>query len=189
MEPAADRDLPEVRRLLAAAQGYAVFGRDRKRVGILIEVAADSNGGKIAVRRDGVFVWRRELLSLATVARVDDEEHTVLLNVESDALHDDPEPIAATPEPAPDRESDWRGRISRYVETANGEPDGSRSPDRHLQFISTFSGYRLVEMDGPPPSSGETVEVAEEPEPFRVIKLGPSPLPNDDRVCAYLLPP
>jgi hypothetical protein len=114
MEPAADRDLPEVQRLLAAAQGYVVFGRDRKRVGILIEVAADSNGGKIAVRRDGVFVWRRELLSLATVARVDNEEHTVLLNVESDALHDDPEPIAATPEPAPDRESDWRGRISRY---------------------------------------------------------------------------
>jgi hypothetical protein len=176
MEQANGRELEEVRRLLDAAQGYAVLGRDRKRVGIFIGIA-DAGGERIAVRRDGVFVWRRELLSRATVERVVPERRIVLLNVDSGALHEQP---TAAAEPGPDG-SDWRGRIARYVSPTEGD-------ERHLRFISTSTGYRLVEMEGPPPSSGATVAISEQLGPFRVMKLGPSPLPNDDRICAYLAP-
>ena len=182
-----ETDPGEIRGLLAAAQGYAVLGRDRKRVGIFIEFA-DADGERIAVRRDGVFVWRRELLSLATVATVLPERRVILLNVESSSL--DEEPVAA---PDPTDAADWRGRIARYVSPGEGEdpeiPRREDSPvDRHLRFISTSAGYRLVEAEGRPPSAGSTVAVPEQVGSFLVLKLGPSPLPNDDRVCAYLAP-
>jgi hypothetical protein len=178
MEPTDDRALAEVRPLLDGAQGYAVLGRDGKRVGIFIELADGERGEQIAIRRDGLFVWRRELLSLAKVARVLPERRLVLLNVEPSALHEEHEAPFAPGE----EDSDWRGRIARYVEPADGKPGG------HLRFISTTTGYRLVEVEGPPPSSGATVDVSEQLGAFRVMKLGPSPLPNDDRVCAYLAP-
>jgi hypothetical protein len=61
-----------------------------------------------------------------------------------------------------------------------------RSAARHLLFVSTTRGYALVEQEGPPPPLGQGVEVPEQPDSFRVAKLGPSPLPNDWRICAYL---
>jgi hypothetical protein len=42
-----------------------------------------------------------------------------------------------------------------------------------------------VERDGEPPSPGTEVEL-EEGGRFTVSKLGPSPLPDDGRACAYL---
>jgi hypothetical protein len=179
MESMDGRGLEEVRRLLTSAQGYAVLGRDRKRVGIFIELADPGRDVEhIAIRRDGVFVWRRELLPLASVERVLPEQRAVLVDVEGDGLQGEQVPV---PEPARE-DSDWRGRIARYVAASEGEPD------RHLRFISTPSGYRLVEAEGPPPSSGTTVAVSEQFGPFLVMRLGPSPLPNDDRICAYLAP-
>jgi hypothetical protein len=53
-------------------------------------------------------------------------------------------------------------------------------------FISSSRGYALVELDGPPPSLGAEVELPEQPGSLLVAKLGPSPLPNDSRICAYL---
>ena len=55
---------------------------------------------------------------------------------------------------------------------------------RHLLFVSKPSGYELREADGDAPSVGSRVEVDDREE--QVIKIGPSPLPNDPRPCAYL---
>lgn len=62
----------------------------------------------------------------------------------------------------------------------NGTAEG------HLLFLSKSSGYELAERDGDPPAPGSTVEDGEKT--FRVAKLAPSPLPGDNRVCAYLEP-
>jgi hypothetical protein len=56
--------------------------------------------------------------------------------------------------------------------------------DKHLLFVTKPTGYELVERDGDPPALGESVEV--EDLSFMVIKVGPSPLPQDERACAYL---
>ncbi len=55
---------------------------------------------------------------------------------------------------------------------------------QHLLFVWKPSGYELVEQEGDPPALGTQVEV--EGKQLRVTKLGPSPLPGDRRMCAYL---
>jgi hypothetical protein len=55
---------------------------------------------------------------------------------------------------------------------------------KHLLFVSKTSGYELREADGEAPVLGALVEVDDVEE--LVIKIGPSPLPNDPRPCAYL---
>jgi hypothetical protein len=55
---------------------------------------------------------------------------------------------------------------------------------RYLLFIWTPSGYELREAEGDPPSVGS--EVDSNDHKLRVTKVAPSPLPNDDRLCAYL---
>jgi hypothetical protein len=57
--------------------------------------------------------------------------------------------------------------------------------DKHLLFVSKPSGYELVERDGEAPAPGADVELEEAR--FTVAKVGPSPLPDDERPCAYLL--
>jgi hypothetical protein len=59
------------------------------------------------------------------------------------------------------------------------------SDGKHLLFLSKPSGYELVERDGDAPAPGAVIEL-EEGARFTVAKLGPSPLPNDARLCAYL---
>jgi hypothetical protein len=58
---------------------------------------------------------------------------------------------------------------------------------KHLLFVSKPSGYELVERDGDPPEPGSEVELGENGLRFTVTKVGPSPLPQDDRPCAYLV--
>jgi hypothetical protein len=55
--------------------------------------------------------------------------------------------------------------------------------EEHLLFLPTGGSYRLVRLDGPPPSPGD--EIAHESFHYRVIRIGPSPLPGDRRRCAY----
>jgi hypothetical protein len=57
---------------------------------------------------------------------------------------------------------------------------------KYLLFVSKPSGYELVERDGEPPAPGSEVELGDDGLRFTVSKLGPSPLPQDGRVCAYL---
>ncbi|CAN5118861.1 hypothetical protein BH18ACT12_BH18ACT12_10950 [soil metagenome] len=56
---------------------------------------------------------------------------------------------------------------------------------KHLLFITKPSGYELREADGAVPAVGSEVEADDKK--LQVTKVGPSPLPNDDRPCAYLI--
>jgi hypothetical protein len=56
--------------------------------------------------------------------------------------------------------------------------------DGHLLFVWTPRGYELREREGEPPQVGAQVE--EEGVVLCVAKVAPSPLPGDDRLCAYL---
>jgi hypothetical protein len=96
----------------------------------------------------------------------------------------------------------WQERIARYVSVGNGggdDKDGDddekpieaeqrsdQADERHLLFVSTSSGYQLVERDGPPPAAFGDVTVPGHEGLFRVVKVATSPLPNDPRVCAYV---
>jgi hypothetical protein len=59
------------------------------------------------------------------------------------------------------------------------------SEGKYLLFISKPTGYELAEREGEPPALGSEVEV-EGNGRFTVSKVGPSPLPGDGRLCAYL---
>jgi hypothetical protein len=55
----------------------------------------------------------------------------------------------------------------------------------HLLFVWTPTGYELREREGEPPSVGEQVDLDEKR--LWITKVGVSPLPGDDRACAYSL--
>ncbi|HEY3207634.1 MAG TPA: hypothetical protein VGJ58_11840 [Gaiellaceae bacterium] len=56
----------------------------------------------------------------------------------------------------------------------------------YLLFVSKPSGYELRERTGDPPSVGDVVEEGDGR--LYVSKIGPSPLPGDQRPCVYLQP-
>jgi hypothetical protein len=56
----------------------------------------------------------------------------------------------------------------------------------YLLFVSRPSGYELRERDGDPPAVGD--EVQEDDTRMVVTKVAPSPLPADERRCAYIQP-
>jgi hypothetical protein len=56
----------------------------------------------------------------------------------------------------------------------------------YLVFVWRPSGYELREREGDPPGIGDEVE--EDSTRMTVTKVAPSPLPDDDRRCAYLQP-
>ncbi len=56
----------------------------------------------------------------------------------------------------------------------------------YLLFVWKTSGYELRDRDGDPPAVGEQVE--EDETPMTVTKVAPSPLPHDERRCAYVQP-
>ena len=53
----------------------------------------------------------------------------------------------------------------------------------YLLFVWTPTGYVLREQDGEPPKPGDRVELDDKH--LEITKLGVSPLPGDDRVCAF----
>lgn len=56
----------------------------------------------------------------------------------------------------------------------------------YLLFVCRPSGYELRERDGDPPAVGD--EIDEDETRMVVTKVAPSPLPADDRRCAYIQP-
>jgi hypothetical protein len=56
--------------------------------------------------------------------------------------------------------------------------------DGWVAFVASPAGYRLVEREGAAPARGEVVEL--DGAGFRVLRLGPSPLPGDARRCAFV---
>jgi hypothetical protein len=57
--------------------------------------------------------------------------------------------------------------------------------ENHLVFVPRHTGYELAERAGNPPGPGDEVEL-EGDGAYVVVKVSPSPLPNDGRLCAYL---
>jgi hypothetical protein len=54
----------------------------------------------------------------------------------------------------------------------------------YLLFIWKPTGYELVERSGDVPKVGDRVELDDQSQ--WVSKIAPSPLPGDNRLCAYL---
>jgi hypothetical protein len=203
--------------------------REGRRVGAFIELAGPGDG-RIAIRHDGVFLWRRRLLPITTVANVFPEQRTVVLNLDRRTLASAMAAADAvggrtlSAEEGADFSGEWQERIGRYVSMGESEadratadragaastpsaetarldlpttgaarqptPEPARSDQRsaapHLLFLSTSRGYALIEQEGPPPPLGQDIELPGQSGSFLVAKLGPSPLPNDPRICAYL---
>jgi hypothetical protein len=55
---------------------------------------------------------------------------------------------------------------------------------KYLLFVWKPTGYELRERDGELPAVGTVLD--EEEGRMLVTRIGPSPLPGDDRRCAYL---
>ncbi len=53
----------------------------------------------------------------------------------------------------------------------------------YLIFVWSPAGYELREQDGEPPNVGDEIEL--DGRSLRITKVGASPLPGDDRLCAY----
>jgi hypothetical protein len=81
-------------------------------------------------------------------------------------------------------------RLSR-VETGAAASPSVLAPEpeeasAHVLMLSTATGYRLVERDGPPPGQGELVEL--DGGYWRVLRRHVSPLPGDRRPSVLALP-
>jgi hypothetical protein len=53
----------------------------------------------------------------------------------------------------------------------------------YLLFVWSPAGYELREQEGDPPQVGDEVDV--DGRSLLITKVGASPLPDDERVCAY----
>ena len=82
-------------------------------------------------------------------------------------------------------------RLEEAVGSTNGTGQGEAEPTTaaattYLVFAPTSGGYGLRITEGDVPAPGARIRVDDID---RVVaKLGPSPLPGDDRRCAYLEP-
>jgi len=130
------------------------------------------------------------------------EENVFRLEQVKPALEIVPEP---EPEPDPEPEVDHELeelqvenlRLQAEIERLHGEftrltvvEDEAPEPEpvsSHLLFVPTAKRYLLVERDGPPPESGDEVELEDVDGPLLVTKVGRSPYP-EKRPCAFLLP-
>jgi hypothetical protein len=68
------------------------------------------------------------------------------------------------------------------------DPSPIQSPSdvAYLLFVGKPSGYELREREGDPPAVGD--EVQEDEIRMVVTKVAQSPLPADERRCAYIQP-
>ena len=77
---------------------------------------------------------------------------------------------------------------SEPTPSANGAPPAAATHG-YVAFVPGPEGHQLVECDGETPYLGQIVELpAFEEQPMRVSRIARSPLPFDDRPCAYLEP-
>jgi hypothetical protein len=64
---------------------------------------------------------------------------------------------------------------------------GPYSDEQHVLFVPTAGQYRLIERRGAAPAPGDTVALSGGAR-FRVVRIGPFPLPGTRIACAYLEP-
>jgi hypothetical protein len=117
-----------------------------------------------------------------------DEDNVVRLEAKPAALEavPDPEPAAL------ERLQSENRRLQKEIERLRIEftklrvVEGPPQPSSHVLFVPTPKGYRLIEREGPPPSPGDELELAETGGRLVVTKLGRAPLPGERRPCAFL---
>jgi hypothetical protein len=101
----------------------------------------------------------------------------------AELLTREPEPA---PEPAPQPASEGVGAGHPPPAPLAMLMQASEVPARaHLLFVPTGKRYLLMNMDGPAPTVGNEVSL-DGGQRFVVTKLAASPLPADERRCAYL---
>ena len=83
-----------------------------------------------------------------------------------------------------DRLSETVERIVVLLPDGAAEESAEPGSAAVLLFVPTAAGYRLVDGGPPGAAAGGRVELPEGT--FRVLRLGPSPLPGDGRRCAFL---
>jgi hypothetical protein len=75
--------------------------------------------------------------------------------------------------------------LQGYAETnGDGVAEDDMAAIACLAFAPTTTGYRLLGLDAVP-TPGETVDVPDVGE-YLVLRIGRTPVPHDDRVCAFL---
>jgi len=114
---------------------------------------------------------RRARLDLSALDRLSEliERIVVLLPDGDDA----PAPPAAEPVAAPSAEPPPPEVAPAFA-----------APAPFLVLVPSAAGYELAEAEGSTPARGELVELPAGR--FRVLRLGPSPLPGDARRCAFV---
>ena len=103
-------DPRKIRTTLEAAEGYAVFDAEGKRLGAFVELAADD---RIAIRHDGVFVWHRRLLPITDVVNVIPDQRAVVLKVSKRTLADTKSPASQAPNPPVAEEIRRQARLGK----------------------------------------------------------------------------
>jgi hypothetical protein len=91
-------------------------------------------------------------------------------------------PVVAQPETPPEVEAASAPEREPEQPTPVVEPAVELA---HLRFVLAGAAYRVDSHDGPVPVVGERVDLDERS--YRVVKVAASPLPGDERRCAYLL--
>jgi len=103
------------------------------------------------------------------------------------------EPVAAPPEPDPNRLKAENRRLQDELARLRGEfarltvAEAPKQASAHLLFVPTPARYLLLEREGAPPAAGEELQVFEAEGRFTVTKVGRAPYPGEPRPCAYLL--
>lgn len=77
-------------------------------------------------------------------------------------------------------------KLNAVVECTSLEPTAVRAAISHTRLLCDAAGYRLLEVDDPPPRVDETL--THDGRSYTVLRLGPSPMPGDARRCAVLMP-
>jgi hypothetical protein len=79
--------------------------------------------------------------------------------------------------------------LIRDIRSPGGSPAGGDSPAAaaptaggYVLFVPTPDGYAIRDGEGACPAPGDRLEG------LIVVRLGPSPLPGDRRVCVFLAP-
>jgi hypothetical protein len=76
-------------------------------------------------------------------------------------------------------------KLEAVMHTASLDAASVRAAISHTRLVCLPGGYRLIEVDEPPPLADDIVEY--DGAPFTVLRVGPSSLPDDPRRCAVLI--
>jgi hypothetical protein len=176
--------------LLDDAAGYVVFGSDGRRLGTVIELVSggEERSDSLAIRCDRIFFWKRRTVPVAAVGGLDPQRQTVTLMLDSTNIERAHELHTS------ELQQGWvADRIAHYADAPTPEAEASAGEGnpavdglQHVLFAPTAAGYLLIEREGSAPPRAGTVELSDPPGRFEVVKLAQSPLPHDQRLCAYL---